>query len=146
MSPAQISIPALIHCSISAMKFAYTSVMLYLCIPHVISKFHCVGTCYSGRVFPKPEDIVHGKHLKGHSYKNITTDDPKKCYSSCVHDCRCKACQMKGARCELLDEDKTSMADDFVAESGYAYYDLKQEMYKGVIISVVMFENDVTRK
>ncbi|KAK3707603.1 hypothetical protein QZH41_017866, partial [Actinostola sp. cb2023] len=110
---------------------AITICIIYTSITHVTSKFHCVGTCYSGRVFPKPEDIVHGKHLKGHSYKNITTDDPKKCYSSCVHDCRCKACQMKGARCELLDEDKTSKADDFVAESGYTYYDLKQEMYKG---------------
>ena len=39
---------------------------------------------------------------------------------------------MKGARCELLDEDKTSKADDFVAESGYSYYDLKQVFYKGV--------------
>ncbi|KAK3727508.1 hypothetical protein QZH41_018371 [Actinostola sp. cb2023] len=114
------------------MQLIYFIITILPCLKHVTSKFHCVGTCYSGRVFPKPEDIVHGKHLKGHSYKNITTDDPKKCYSSCVNDCRCKACQMKGARCELLDEDKTSSkADDFVAEEGYTYYDLKQELYKG---------------
>ncbi|KAK3752265.1 hypothetical protein QZH41_002642, partial [Actinostola sp. cb2023] len=114
------------------MQLVYFIISLLPCLKQVTSKFHCVGTCYSGRVFPKPEDIVHGKLLKGHSYKNITTDDPKKCYSSCVNDCRCKACQMKGARCELLDEDKTSSkADDFVAESGYAYYDLKQVFYTG---------------
>ncbi|KAK3728954.1 hypothetical protein QZH41_016808 [Actinostola sp. cb2023] len=113
------------------MQLAYFILTILSSLKYVTSKFHCVGTCYSGRVFPKPEDIVHGKHLKGYSYKNITTDDPKKCYSSCFNDCRCKACQMKGARCELLDEDKTSKADDFVAESGYAYYDLKQELYKG---------------
>ena len=103
-------------------------------VTQVKSKFHCVGTCYSGPIFPKPHDIVHGKHLIGYSYKNITTDDPNKCYSSCVNDCRCKACQMKDARCELLDEDHTSKPKDFVAESGYVYYDLKQEMYKGVKI------------
>ena len=101
-------------------------------VTQVKSKLQCVGTCYSGPTFPKPQDIVHGKHLIGYSYKNITTDDPNKCYSSCVNDCRCKACQMKGAKCELLDEDHTSKPNDFVAESGYVYYDLKQEMYKGV--------------
>ncbi|KAK3744574.1 hypothetical protein QZH41_013483, partial [Actinostola sp. cb2023] len=105
-------------------------IVLIACVSQVNGKFHCVGTCYSGRIFPKPEDIVHGKHLKGHSYKNITTDDPKKCYSFCVNDCR-KACQMKSARCELLDEDKTSKADDFGPESRYVYYDLKQVFYKG---------------
>ena len=41
---------------------------------------------------------------------------------------------MKDVRCELLDEDHTSKPNDFVAESGYVYYDLKQEMYKGVNI------------
>jgi len=39
---------------------------------------------------------------------------------------------MKDARCELLDEDKTSKADNFVAEAGYVYYDLKEIMYQGV--------------
>jgi len=41
---------------------------------------------------------------------------------------------MKGARCELLDEDKMSKPDDFVPDHdlGYMYYDLKQELYKGV--------------
>ena len=98
----------------------------------VHGKFHCVGTCYSGPTFPKPQDIVHGKHLIGYSYKNITTDDPSKCYSSCVNDCRCKACQMKDVRCELLEKDHTSKPNRFVPRSGYLYYDLKQELYKGV--------------
>jgi len=98
--------------------------------------FGCIGTCYSGRLFPEPQDIHHGKHLKGFSYKNITTDNPRKCYSICSQDCRCKACQMKDARCELLDEDKTFKADNFVEESGYVYYDLKQVIYKGVRSSI----------
>jgi len=98
----------------------------------------CEGTCYSGRLFPESQDIFQGKHLKGFSYKNITTDNPRKCYSICSQDCRCKACQMKDARCELLDEDKTSKPDNFVAESGYVYYDLKQIMYQGVR---VLFQN-----
>ena len=108
-------------------------------VTQVKSKFHCVGTCYSGPTFPKPQDIVHRKHLIGYSYKNITTDDPNKCYSSCVNDCRCKACQMKDARCELLDEDHTSKPTDFLAEAGYVYYDLKQELYKGV--NLIHLEN-----
>jgi len=93
---------------------------------------NCVGTCYSGRLFPESQDIFDGQHLKGFSYKNITTDNPRKCYSICSQDCRCKACQMKSARCELLDEDKTSKPDNFVAEPGYVYYDLKQIMFQGV--------------
>jgi len=96
------------------------------------AQFDCVGTCYAGRTLPDAKDIVHGKHLKGFSYKNITTDNPRKCYSICSQDCRCKACQIKDARCELLDEDKTSKADNFVVESGYVYYDLVQTMYQGV--------------
>jgi hypothetical protein len=35
-------------------------------------------------------------------------------------------------RCELLDEDKTSKAADFVSKTGYVYYDLHQTFYKGV--------------
>ena len=116
------------------MQLAYFIISFLFCLKHVTSKFHCVGTCYTGRTFPEPEDIVHGKHLKGYSYKNITTDDPHKCYSSCIHDCRCKACQMKEAKCELVDEDHTSKPTEFVAESGYVYYVLKQESYKGVSI------------
>ncbi|KXJ18849.1 hypothetical protein AC249_AIPGENE7980 [Exaiptasia diaphana] len=106
-------------------------VFFFMClfIPKILCQSHCVGTCYSGRLFPEPQDIFHGKHLKGYSYNNITTNDPVKCYSSCVQDCRCKACQMKDARCELLDEDKTSKVNNFVDEPGYVYFDLKQTMY-----------------
>ncbi|KXJ17614.1 uncharacterized protein LOC110233554 [Exaiptasia diaphana] len=108
-----------------------TAILLLAFLHHVRSNPHCVGTCYSGTLFPESKDIFRGKHLKGYSYNNITTDDPVKCYSSCVQDCRCKACQMKDVRCELLDEDKTSKADNFTAESGYVYFDLKQTMYQG---------------
>jgi len=106
--------------------------LIFQTIAGQFEHFDCTGTCYTGQLFPEPQDIFHGKHLKGFSYKNITTDNPRKCYSICSQDCRCKACQMKDARCELLDEDKTSKADNFVAESGYVYYDLKQIMYQGV--------------
>ncbi|XP_020892493.1 uncharacterized protein LOC110231784 [Exaiptasia diaphana] len=105
------------------------TITIFVFFKHANSQSHCVGTCYSGRLFPEPQDIFHGKHLKGYSYNNITTDDPVKCYSSCVQDCRCKACQMKDARCELLDEDKTSKT--LTDELGYVYFDLKQTMYKG---------------
>ncbi|KXJ15374.1 uncharacterized protein LOC110237396 [Exaiptasia diaphana] len=107
----------------------YFLIQFFLCFKHVLGKSHCVGTCYSGRLFPEPQDTFHGKHLKGYSYNNITTDDPAKCYSSCFQDCRCKACQMKDARCELLDEDKTSKSGDFVPQSGYVYFDLRQTMF-----------------
>jgi len=96
--------------------------------------FPCTGTCYSGRFSPEPQDVFHGKHLKGYSYKNITTDNPNKCYSSCVQDCRCKACQMQDTRCELLEEDKSSKSSDFVAASRYVYYDIRQTLYHGVCI------------
>jgi len=114
------------------MKLLVYSIIICLCTSQVAGHFDCIGTCYSGQLFPEPQDIFHGKHLKGFSYKNITTDNPRKCYSICSQDCRCKACQMKDARCELLDEDKTSKADNFVAESGYVYYHLKQIMFQGV--------------
>ena len=112
-----------------------TIIVLYFSISNVLGQSHCVGTCYSGKLFPEPQDIFHGKHLKGHSYNNINTDDPVKCYSSCVQDCRCKACQMKDARCELLDEDKTSKPSDFLVEPGYIYFDLQQTMFQGVSIT-----------
>ena len=109
-------------------------VILFFFVSNVES--HCVGTCYSGNIFPEPQDVFHGKHLKGFSYKNLTTDDPDRCYYHCVQDCRCKACQMKDARCELLDEDKTSKA--LTAGPGYVYFDLKQTMYKGVRIVEIL--------
>ena len=108
---------------------AFIIIMLFL--QHVESQT-CIGTCYSGDVSPKTQDTFLGKYLKNHSYKNITTDDQGKCYRHCVQDCRCKACQMKDTRCELLDEDKTSKAGDFVDGPGYVYFDLRQTMYQGV--------------
>ncbi|XP_028519531.1 uncharacterized protein LOC114576660 [Exaiptasia diaphana] len=114
------------------MKFQYAvPIIAILHIFFVGCHSYCIGTCYSGRLFPETQDIFHGKHLKGYSYNNITTNDPVKCYHHCVQDCRCKACQMKDARCELLDEDKTFKADNFTAESGYVYFDLKQTLYQG---------------
>ena len=104
------------------------------CIVHVTSAFHCVGTCYSG-AFPKEKDIVIGKGMDRQSYKNISTGNPKKCFSSCVNDCRCKAFQIKDkASCELLHDDKNSNADKFIVLARYVYYDLQQELYKGVIL------------
>ncbi|XP_020892491.1 uncharacterized protein LOC110231782 [Exaiptasia diaphana] len=109
------------------MQLNYFIITISVCIKSALSQSHCIGTCYSGRLFPEAQDIFHGKHIKGHSYNNITTDNPVKCYSSCVQDCRCKACQMKDARCELLDEDKTSKK--LLDEQGYVHFELKQTMY-----------------
>ncbi|XP_020892490.1 uncharacterized protein LOC110231781 [Exaiptasia diaphana] len=111
------------------MKPIYFILLVSVFIKQVPCKSHCVGTCYSGRLFPEAQDIFHGKHLKGYSYNNITTDDPAKCYHHCVQDCRCKSCQMKNRRCELLDEDRTSIT--LTDEPGYVYFDLKQTMYQG---------------
>ncbi|XP_028513565.1 uncharacterized protein LOC114574632 [Exaiptasia diaphana] len=114
------------------MRLACIIVVLCSSTAYVTGRSHCVGTCYSGGLFPEPQDIYYGKHLNGiHSYNNITTDSPVKCYSSCVQDCRCKACQMKDKRCELLDEDKTSKNNDFVSKEGYLYFDLRQTIYQG---------------
>ncbi|XP_031550207.1 uncharacterized protein LOC116287660 [Actinia tenebrosa] len=99
-------------------------------LTHAIAQFQCQGTCYSGS-FPKGNDVIAGQHLRGYSYKNISTDVPRVCFSSCFNDCRCNAFQMKDVRCELLDEDKTSKAADFVDGTGYVYYDLQQKLYKG---------------
>ncbi|XP_031550177.1 uncharacterized protein LOC116287636 isoform X1 [Actinia tenebrosa] len=114
----------------SSSRLLNVIITLLSCVAHVISEFQCQGTCYSGS-FPKNNQVIKGKHLRGYSNKNITTDVSRTCFSSCVNDCRCKAFQMKDVRCELLDEDKTSKAADFVNETGYVYYDLQQTFYKG---------------
>ena len=91
----------------------------------------CGGTCYSSPVWPEPDHTFRRKHLRGFSYKNFTTD-LKICYFSCSQDCRCKACQMKDAGCELLDEDKTSMPRHFVDAPEYVYYDIEQDIVNKV--------------
>jgi len=85
----------------------------------------CGGTCYTAPVWPEPDHTFRRKHLRGFSYTNLTAD-VKTCYSSCAQDCRCKACQMQGTRCELLDEDKSSMPQHFVDAPEYVYYEIEQ--------------------
>lgn len=109
----------------------FTFLIAFFC-SHTNAQFECKGTCYSGKMGPQSDEIFHNHRLKGFTYKNISTNSPNKCYSSCANDCRCKACQMTDSRCELLVEDKSSEADNFVAESGYVYYELNQIMYQGV--------------
>ncbi|XP_028516180.1 uncharacterized protein LOC114575466 [Exaiptasia diaphana] len=94
-------------------------------------KFQCVGTCYSGHSHPRDVDTFQGKYIKGYSYKNLTTTDHVTCYRSCIQDCRCQACQIKGDRCELLDADNKFSGVKFNDEEGYVYYDLAQTQYKG---------------
>ena len=67
--------------------------------------------------------------LVGHSFKNFTVNKSFDCFMKCFHErCRCEAYQMKdGRKCELLDDDKFSVPNDFVEEQGYAYFEFNRE-------------------
>ena len=72
--------------------------------------------------------------LLGHSFKNFTVNKPYDCLLLCfVEKFRCQAYQMMGEHnCELLNEDRFDVSDDFEEEQGYEYYDMSREYEKTV--------------
>lgn len=66
--------------------------------------------------------------MLGHSFKNVTVKKPFDCHVKCFDEkCRCQAYQIKGDRCELLDEDRYSAPEDLFNVNGYAYFGMSRE-------------------
>ncbi|XP_032242781.2 uncharacterized protein LOC5516882 [Nematostella vectensis] len=103
---------------------------------HVISQYCPTGTCYAGS-FSSKEHVTKGRYLWGASYRNLSSvAGPQACHSACVGDCRCRAFQMSGKRCELLDEDKDSVPiSRFLSDNSYEYFDLQQNIVKSSHLS-----------
>ena len=79
--------------------------------------------------------------LVGHSFKNFTVNEPFDCHLLCfVKKCRCQAYQIKGRHCcELLDEDRFAVPDDFVEEQDYEYFDMSREYETSVRKNIVSY-------
>jgi len=74
------------------------------------------------------ETGIKDRAMAGHSFRNFTLQKTYDCHVKCFDEkCRCRAFQISGQRCELLDEDRMSAPDDFVRKDGYAYFDMRRE-------------------
>jgi hypothetical protein len=96
----------------------------------VFSQDTCPAVRYRGSF--KNEDHLKDHALVGQTYKNLTTNTVQECFSVCINDCRCVSYQLKGTRCELIDEDRHTAPNSFKPMSGYKYYELKQMFYAKV--------------
>ncbi|XP_032230694.1 uncharacterized protein LOC116614147 [Nematostella vectensis] len=109
------------------------ALLLVICLlstEHVTCQYCPQGTCYAGSL--SKDHVTEGRYLWGASYRNLSSvAGPQTCHSACVGDCRCRAFQISGKRCELLAEDKDSLPSTrFLHEASYHYYDLKQRIVK----------------
>ncbi|XP_032238903.2 uncharacterized protein LOC5513485 [Nematostella vectensis] len=113
------------------MRVILLSITLLSRTEHVICQNCPKGTCYAG-TFSSKDQVTKGRYLLGASYRNLSSvSSPQACHSACVGDCRCRAFQMSGKRCELLDKDKDTVPiSRFPSDESYEYYDLKQEIVK----------------
>ncbi|EDO39008.1 predicted protein [Nematostella vectensis] len=107
---------------------------LYIFLLSLVSSTTCQmcpqGTCYAGS-FSRKEHVTKGRYLLGSSYRNLSSvAGPQACHSACVGDCRCRAFQMSGKRCELLGEDKDSAPSRIAIDPAYDYYDIHQEILR----------------
>jgi len=99
--------------------------------PPVEGQFTCLGTCYKGS-FIEESHVTSNKALVGHSFLNLTVYAPHQCLSACLARCRCMAFQLEETRCELLDQDRSLIPEDFHQAQGYKYFDVKQEVDRNV--------------
>lgn len=76
------------------------------------SEFYCHGTCYKGAFVPE-EHVRKDQALLGHSYRNLSDLTDQECFSACISDCRCLSFQTQDSRCELVEEDRMTAAQDF---------------------------------
>ena len=97
----------------------------------VDAQFTCVGTCYKGN-FIEESHVTSNKALVGHSFLNLTVYAPHQCLSACLARCRCMAFQLEGTRCELLDQERSLIPEDFHQVQGYKYFDVKQALNRKV--------------
>ncbi|XP_032238896.2 uncharacterized protein LOC116618869 [Nematostella vectensis] len=112
------------------MRVILLSIILLSRTEHVICQNCPKGTCYAG-TFSSKDHVTKGRYLLGASYRNLSSPaGPQACHSACVGDCRCRAFQMSGKRCELLDEDKDTAPGRFLSNHDYHYYDLKQKIIR----------------
>lgn len=95
------------------------------------SEFYCHGTCYKGAFVPE-EHVSKDQALLGHSYRNLSDLTDQECFSACISDCRCLSFQTQDSRCELVEEDRMTAAQDFGELPGYTYYDIIQEFVQQV--------------
>ena len=80
--------------------------------------------------------------MLGHSFKNFTVKKPYDCHVKCFDEkCWCKAYQIKGSRCELLEEDRFSSPGDFVEGDDYTYFDVRREFAIQVCFLYDSFSN-----
>lgn len=116
------------------MNFQDVIIVLAIYVTHsspVEAQFMCVGMCYKGN-FIEESHATSNKALFGHSFLNLTVYAPHQCLSACLARCRCMAFQLEETRCELLDQDRLLMPDDFHQVQGYKYFDVKQELNRNV--------------
>ena len=116
------------------MNFQDVIIVIAIYVTHsspVEAQFTCVGTCYKGK-FIEESHVTSNKALVGHSFLNLTVYAPHQCLSACLARCRCMAFQLEETRCELLDQDRLLIPEDFHQVQGYKYFDVKQELNRNV--------------
>ena len=66
---------------------------------------------------------IHGKALRGHTYKTAKVGELFRCYVRCERDPACKSCNFKHRHeiCELNNETKETKPNDFITDE-QSYY------------------------
>ena len=89
---------------------------------------YCKQRCEQSKV-KLVDGGIRDRAMQGHSFKNFTVRNLIDCHRKCFEEkCKCQAYQMtKQLGCELLDEDRFSTPNDFIAYVGYTYFDMNRE-------------------
>ena len=66
---------------------------------------------------------IHGKALRGHTYKTAKAGELFRCYVRCERDPACLSCNFKQAQeiCEMNNETKETKPNDFITDEK-SYY------------------------
>ena len=87
----------------------------------------CAGTCIQSH---KNHHEMGAKNwaLTGHTFKTFSVSKVFDCHVGCYQErCRCRAFQIVGRQCELLDENRFTAPKDFIKKTGFSYFPMSLE-------------------
>ena len=118
--------------------YSVASLHLYLSYTEA-AEGTCKAVSYGGKFSAR--DFVQDYGLKKHVLKTVTSSSVQHCFSRCTSECRCVAYQVKDSLCQLLNEDRQTAPNSFVAKLGYKYFELKQHFMPRVsTLSLKVYE------
>ena len=129
-----MQIVILVYCLIITFSWEMGATKIFLFVSIFVAKNNlelaateCKERCELSKLHHH-ETGIKDRAMAGHSFRNFTLRKTYDCHVKCFDEkCRCRAFQISGQRCELLDEDRMSAPDDFVRKDGYAYFDMNRE-------------------